>query len=284
MKRESFSSDDKIVVSREISEQRTDQRNLTTHLALATRNLSIEYSGSPALHDVTLNIEHNEITALIGPSGCGKTSFLSSLNRMTDLIAGCEVSGHIYRNGIDVHAPGTDVQQLRRQVGMIFQKPNPFPLSIHRNVDMPLKEHGFKNAAQRNERIEHALTEVGLWNEVKDRLDQSALTLSGGQQQRLCIARALALQPSVLLMDEPCSALDPISSAVVEDLIVRLKEKYTVVVVTHNLGQAKRIADSVALFWFQDGSGQLIEHRPTTTMFHAPSNELTKAYISGARG
>lgn len=274
---------------------RSDESNTAEHnipnlslakneVALAAHGITIVYSGACALRDVTLNIARNEITALIGPSGCGKTSFLSSLNRMTDLIPGCKVTGRIYRNGIDIHGSQTDVQELRCHVGMIFQKPNPFPLSIRRNLEMPLKEHGFKNASHRHEIIEHALTEVGLWTEVKDRLDQSALSLSGGQQQRLCIARALALEPSVLLMDEPCSALDPISSAVVEDLILRLKEKYTVVVVTHNLGQAKRIADSVALFWFQDGCGHLVEHRPTASMFNAPQHELTKAYISGARG
>lgn len=256
----------------------------THEVALAAKGITITYSGARALRDVTLSIARNEITALIGPSGCGKTSFLSSLNRMTDLIPGCKVTGHVYHDGIDIHELKTDVQELRCHIGMIFQKPNPFPLSIRRNLEMPLKEHGLTNAAQRYERIEHALTEVGLWSEVKDRLDQPALALSGGQQQRLCIARALALEPSILLMDEPCSALDPISSAVVEDLIIRLKEKYTVVVVTHNLGQAKRIADSVALFWFQDGCGYLVEHTSTDAIFNAAQNAITKAYISGARG
>lgn len=247
-------------------------------------SLSLSYSGKPALKDVSLDIYRGCITALIGPSGCGKTSFLSSLNRLTDLIPGCEVRGRISIDKQDLYDPALDVRHLRRRVGMVFQKPNPFPLSIRRNLEMPLREHGIKNGCSLDERVELALSKVGLWREVKDRLDSPAMALSGGQQQRLCIARALALEPSVLLMDEPCSALDPLSSAVVEDLILSLKGDYTVVIVTHNLGQARRIANYAGFFWVDDRTGTLIEFGQSQKIFGAPDHDLTAAYVSGARG
>jgi len=226
---------------------------------IGVENLSLSYGGKPALRDISLDIYRGCITALVGPSGCGKTSFLSALNRLTDLIPGCEVSGRVQIGGVDVRDPALDVGALRRRVGMIFQRPAPFPLSIRRNIEMPLKEHGVRGRAELAGRTKRALTDVGLWAEVKDRLDAPALALSGGQQQRLCIARALALEPSVLLMDEPCSALDPLSSGVVEDLIVSLRGRITVVIVTHNLAQARRIANFAAFFWVHERAGTLVE-------------------------
>lgn len=246
--------------------------------------LSLYYGEKPAFQDVTLSINKGCITALVGPSGCGKTSFLTCLNRLTDLIAGCRASGRITIDALDVLAPDTDVIQLRRRIGMIFQKPNPFPLTIRRNLEFPLREHGIRDRGQIAQTMETTLRDVGLWDEVKDRLDSPALALSGGQQQRLCIARALALLPEVLLMDEPCSALDPLSGGVVEDLIVSLRGRYTVLIVTHNLAQARRIADYAALFWVQNGAGRLIEAGTTKQIFENPRDPLTAAYVSGMRG
>jgi phosphate transport system ATP-binding protein len=246
--------------------------------------LSLGYDGKPALKDVSLDIYRGCVTALIGPSGCGKTSLLSSMNRLTDLIPGCTVRGRVTIDGADVLGDNVDVQALRRRVGMIFQKPSPFPLSIRRNLEMPLKEHGLMSRTDLDERVTRALTDVGLWAEVKDRLDAPALALSGGQQQRLCIARAIALEPSVLLMDEPCSALDPLSSAVVEDLIESLRGRYTVVIVTHNLAQARRIANYAAFFWVKDRAGTLIEFGHCRRIFEAPQHDLTAAYVNGMRG
>ena len=246
--------------------------------------LSLHYGQKPAFHDVTLSINKGCITALVGPSGCGKTSFLTSLNRLTDLIPGCRVSGHIRLDGLDMLAPHTDVIRLRRRVGMIFQKPNPFPLSIRKNLEFPLREHGLRDRERIATTIETVLRDVGLWDEVKDRLNSPALALSGGQQQRLCIARALVLSPEMLLLDEPCSALDPLSSGVVEDLIVGLRNHYTILIVTHNLAQARRIADYAALFWVQNGAGQLIEAGTAKQIFEEPRDPLTAAYVSGMRG
>ncbi|MDP3188719.1 phosphate ABC transporter ATP-binding protein [Limnobacter sp.] len=248
------------------------------------QGLRVSYNGITALDDLSLQIHQGCITALIGPSGCGKTSFLSSLNRLTDLIPHARVEGRIEFDGLNIHEPNVDVRALRTHVGMIFQRPNPFPLSVRKNIEMPLREHGIAGKHVLHERLERALTDVGLWDEVKDRLDQSALGLSGGQQQRLCIARALALEPKVLLMDEPCSALDPISSGVVEDLVLRLKGRYTVVIVTHNLAQAKRIANYAAFFWMKEKVGKLIEYGQSRQIFEEPGHELTAAYISGVRG
>jgi phosphate transport system ATP-binding protein len=251
---------------------------------IEVEGLSLHYGQKPAFHDVTLAINQGCITALVGPSGCGKTSFLTSLNRLTDLIPGCRLSGRIRLDGLDVLAPQTDVIHLRRRVGMIFQKPNPFPLSIRKNLEFPLREHGLRDRERLASTIETGLRDVGLWDEVKDRLDSTALALSGGQQQRLCVARALVLSPDVLLMDEPCSALDPLSSGVVEDLIVGLQGRYTVLIVTHNLAQARRIADYAALFWVQNGAGQIIEAGTAKQIFEMPRETLTVAYVSGMRG
>jgi phosphate transport system ATP-binding protein len=248
------------------------------------QKLSINYADRPALRDVDLTISRGCITALIGPSGCGKTSLLSALNRLTDLIPGCTVEGRATLDGHDIRASDIDVQSLRRKVGMIFQRPNPFPLSIRRNLEMPLREHGVAQRSDIDGRIEKSLTDVGLWNEVKDRLDTAALALSGGQQQRLCIARALALEPSVLLMDEPCSALDPLSSGTVEDMIQSLRGRYTVVIVTHNLAQARRISNYAAFFWVKDRAGTLVEFDQCKRLFESPRHDLTAAYLNGTRG
>ncbi|MDO9162847.1 MAG: phosphate ABC transporter ATP-binding protein [Methylococcaceae bacterium] len=251
---------------------------------ISVEALSLSYAGKPALSDISLDIYQGCITALIGPSGCGKTSFLSALNRLTDLIPGCRVSGRIHYKSRDIHATGQDVQGLRRDIGMIFQKPTPFPLSIRRNIELPLREHGMRHAADLEQRVQQVLQDVGLWAEVKDRLDAPAQALSGGQQQRLCIARALALQPKVLLMDEPCSALDPLSSGVVEDLIQSLRGRYTVVIVTHNLAQARRIANYAGFFWVGEQAGCLVEFGRCRQIFETPRHELTAAYVNGARG
>lgn len=251
---------------------------------IQTQQLSLNYGAKPAFKKVTLPIAAGQITALVGPSGCGKSSFLACLNRLTDLIPGCRVSGRIQFGTQNILDPKLDTQLLRRRVGAIFQRPNPFPLSIWKNIAFPLREHGIKDREKIDAIAETALRDVGLWDEVKDRLKDSALKLSGGQQQRLCIARTLALQPEVLLLDEPCSALDPISSGIVEDLILRLRQHYTLLIVTHNLAQAKRIADKVAFFWVKDGSGHLVELGKTQQIFECPQDSLTAAYISGARG
>jgi phosphate transport system ATP-binding protein len=251
---------------------------------LEVRDLSVAYSGNRVLERVSIDVYKGCITALIGPSGCGKTTLLSSLNRMTDMIPGATVDGAVRLGGVEILDRALDVMALRRRVGMIFQRPNPFPLSIRRNLELPLREHGMSDAAERARRIESALRDVGLWDEVHDRLDSPALTLSGGQQQRLCIARALVLEPEVLLMDEPCSALDPMASAVVEDLIRRLRGRFTIVIVTHNLAQARRIANYAGFFWMKERVGQLVEFGRCQSLFESPRDELTAAYVSGARG
>ncbi|MDP2223736.1 MAG: phosphate ABC transporter ATP-binding protein [Nitrosomonas sp.] len=247
-------------------------------------SLSLQYGHKMALDNVTLDIYRGCITALIGPSGCGKTSFLSSINRLTDLIPACRVTGCIRVDGKDIYDLACDVQALRRQIGMVFQKPVPFPLSIRRNIALPLHEHGIRQRSEVDAIMEQVLRDVGLWDEVCDRLDTAALSLSGGQQQRLCIARALALSPKILLMDEPCSALDPIASGVVEDLISRLSGHYTIVIVTHNLAQARRIANYAAFFWIKERAGQLIEFGQCRNIFETPAHELTAAYVNGTRG
>ena len=255
-----------------------------TSVVMSVERLGLRYHGKPAFEDVTLGIAQGTIMALVGPSGCGKTSFLNCLNRLTDLIPGASMSGSVRLGGLEISDGAIDLVGLRRRVGMIFQKPNPFPLSIRKNLEFPLREHGMRERAELDATVEKALRDVGLWDEVKDRLSAPALALSGGQQQRLCLARALALKPEVLLMDEPCSALDPISSGVVEDRIAGLRGRYTVVIVTHNLAQARRVADQVAVFWVQDGAGRLIEHGSTRDVFESPRDPLTAAYINGTRG
>ena len=251
---------------------------------IAVRGLTVHYGRRTALRGVDLDLEDGAVTALVGPSGCGKSTFLQTLDRLTDLISGCRVEGSIRLDGEEILDPGCDLLSLRRRVGMIFQKPNPFPLSIRRNFALPLREHGVRNRGEIADRTERALRDVGLWDEVADRLDRPATALSGGQQQRLCIARALVLEPEVILLDEPCSALDPLASAKVEDLIASLRGRYTVVVVTHNLPQARRIAQTTALFWVVEGAGQLVESADTATFFDSPSHPLTRDYVSGVRG
>ncbi|MEG3190941.1 phosphate ABC transporter ATP-binding protein [Lysobacter sp. D1-1-M9] len=246
--------------------------------------LQVSYAGVPALRGVSMPIHRGCITAVVGASGCGKSTFLSSLNRLTDLIPTCTVNGRVLLDGRDILDRRIDVIALRRRVGMIFQKPNPFPLSIRKNLTFPLREHGVRDRTTRMHKAETALRQVGLWTEVKDRLDAPAFDLSGGQQQRLCLARALVLDPEVILLDEPCSALDPIASGVVEDMIAALRGRYTTVIVTHNLAQARRIADDVAMFWVEDGVGTLVEHGAAAKLFEAPDCETTAAYLRGARG
>lgn len=246
--------------------------------------LSLHYHKKTVLKDANLTVDGGSIMALVGPSGCGKTSLLSSINRLTDLIPGCYVTGEIRIGKENVLAPKTDVISLRSKVGMVFQRPNPFPMSIYENIAFPLREHGMRDRHQLEETVQTVLEDVGLWSEVKDRLSNSALALSGGQQQRLCIARATALKPEILLFDEPCGALDPISSGTVEDLMASFRSKYTVLVVTHNLAQARRIADNVSVCWVQQGVGCLIESGTTAQIFDAPQNPITEAYVKGIRG
>lgn len=253
-------------------------------ILLCVEHLSVAYGSTPALHDVTLPIYRGCITAIVGPSGCGKSTFLNCLNRMTDLTPACHVAGRVTLDNHDIFDRDTDLLALRRRVGMIFQKPNPFPLSIRKNLTFPLRQHGVRDRRRLNEKVESSLRGLGLWDEVKHRLDAPAMGLSGGQQQRLCLARALVLEPDVLLLDEPCSALDPIASSVVEDLIVSLRSRYTVVIVTHNLAQARRVADDVAVFWVRGNAGTIIEHGQAAAVFESPRSRLTAAYIAGHRG
>ncbi len=252
--------------------------------AIEAKNLSVHYDGVPAFRDVSVSFPPCQITALVGPSGCGKTSFLQCLNRLTDLIPAAEVFGDLRIGATSVFPGDCDVSSLRKRVGMIFQKPTPFPFSIRKNFHLALKEHGTHCSTERDVRMEKALRDVGLWTEVKDRLGMNAMSLSGGQKQRLCIARALALQPEVLLMDEPCSALDPIASATVEELISSLRGRYTVIMVTHNISQARRLADYAAFFWVKHNTGHLVEHGEAKKLFYEPVNDLTQAYVSGRAG
>jgi phosphate transport system ATP-binding protein len=244
-------------------------------------DLMVRYGRKTVLSSVSIGLTKGSVTAIIGPSGCGKSTFLCCLNRLSDSLEGCSIEGQIMIGSQDIRGPAVDDIALRRRIGFIFQKPNPFPMSIRRNLELPLKAHGMRDATAIDEKIENSLVAVGLWNEVKDRLKTSAQQLSGGQQQRLCIARALILEPEALLMDEPCSALDPIATGVVEDLIHSLRDRLTIVMVTHNLSQAKRVGDEVALFWCCGGLGYLVEAGHVERMFEAPQDELTKQYISG---
>lgn len=252
--------------------------------ALEIDALSVAYGGRAVLREVSLAAPAGSVTALVGPSGCGKTSLLNCLNRMTDLLPGCTVGGRVRLFGEDVLAPGRDLLALRRRVGMIFQRPNPFELSIRRNIDLPLRELGVRGARERVARVEQALRDVGLWPEVRHRLDHPALELSGGQRQRLCIARAVALEPQVLLMDEPCSSLDPQATAAIEALIESWRGRYTVLIVTHNLAQARRVADYTAVFWTEGGVGRLVEHGPTPAVFDAPRHPAAADYLAGRSG
>lgn len=251
---------------------------------ITTENLSVCYHGRTVLRDANVAAKPGSILALVGPSGCGKSSFLAALNRLTDMIPGASVGGRIQFNGKDLDEVFSSPVELRRQVGMIFQKPNPFAMSIRRNLELPLREHGQRGHHRLGEITQSALRDVGLWDEVHDRLDQSALQLSGGQQQRLCIARALVLKPQVLLMDEPCSSLDPRSAARVERLIDSMRGQYTIVMVTHNLAQARRLADQVAVFWTVDGVGTIVEQGETETVFTESTHEIVASYLAGRTG
>ena len=251
---------------------------------LCTEDLDVSYNGQAVLRGVSLSIERGKITALVGPSGSGKTSFLQSLNRLLDLVPGGQVAGRVLLDGKNVYGEDMDVPALRLRVGQIFQKPNPFPSTIRKNIQLALRAHGCRDKADLDRKLEQALRAVGLWDEVSTRLDQSALSLSGGQQQRLCIARAIALEPDVLLMDEPCSALDPLAAEVVEELISGFRGRYTVVIVTHNLAQARRLADQVAVFWPEAGVGQLVEVGATEQVFGSPRDPRAAAYVRGSRG
>ena len=248
---------------------------------LTVKDLNLWYTpAQQALKDVSVNIPEHAITALIGSSGCGKSTFLKTLNRMNDLIPGVVIKGEVKYRGSDIFAPSTDVCELRREIGMVFQKPNPFPMSIYDNIAYGPRTHGVKSRAALDEIVEKSLRGAAIWDEVKDRLRKNALGLSGGQQQRLCIARALAVEPDVLLMDEPTSALDPISTSKIEELALHLKEKYTIVIVTHNMQQAVRISDYTAFFLL----GDLVEFDDTETLFSQPRDKRTEDYITGRFG
>ena len=243
-------------------------------------DLNLWYGPTQALHHVDMDIPEQSITALIGPSGCGKSTFLKTLDRMNDLVPGVRIEGTVEYDGKNIFAPDVDVNELRRQVGMVFQKPSPFPMSIYDNVAYGPRTHGVRNRAKLDEIVEQSLRSAAIWDEVKDRLRKNALGLSGGQQQRLCIARALAVEPRVLLMDEPTSALDPISTSKIEDLAMELKKRYTIVIVTHNMQQALRISDRTAFFLL----GELIEYDDTERMFSTPTQKKTEDYITGRFG
>jgi len=247
---------------------------------LEARGIDVFYGKNHAVKNVSLDVNEGEVVALIGPSGCGKSTFLRSINRLNDLIVGCRVTGQLVIGGTDVYAPGIDLVQLRRQVGLVFQKPNPFPRSIFDNIAFGPRLQGITGRSELSALVEDVLRKAALWDETKDRLHESALGLSGGQQQRLCIARALATRPAILLMDEPCSALDPIASAKIEDLIDELKGQYTILIVTHNMQQAARVSDRTGFFYM----GELLEYDKTPLVFTNPSNKKTEAYVTGRFG
>ena len=247
---------------------------------ITVKDLDLWYGSTQALHHVSMDIPEKSITALIGPSGCGKSTFLKTLDRMNDLVPGVRIEGTVRYDGKDIFAADVDVNELRRQVGMVFQKPNPFPMSIYDNVAYGPRTHGVRNRAKLDEIVEQSLRSAAIWDEVKDRLKKNALGLSGGQQQRLCIARALAVEPQVLLMDEPTSALDPISTSKIEELAIGLKDHYTIIIVTHNMQQAVRISDQTAFFLL----GELVEYGDTEQMFAQPKDKRTEDYITGRFG
>ena len=242
-------------------------------------NMNLYYGDFHALKDINMEIQENEITAFIGPSGCGKSTFLKSLNRMNDLVDGCRITGKIELDGEDIYG-NIDVNLLRKRVGMVFQNPNPFPMSVYDNIAYGPRTHGIRSRAKLDEIVERSLKQAAIWDELKDRLKKSALGLSGGQQQRLCIARALAVEPEVILMDEPTSALDPISTSKIEDLVLELKEKYTIVMVTHNMQQATRVSDKTVFFLL----GEVVEMADTETLFSVPKDKRTEDYITGRFG
>ncbi len=247
---------------------------------MTIKDLCLWYGKSQALKTINIEIPEKSITALIGPSGCGKSTFLKTLNRMNDLIPGVRITGEVMYNGKNIYDSSVDVNELRKNIGMVFQKPNPFPMSIYDNIAYGPRTHGIRSKARLDDIVERSLKNAAIWEEVKDRLKKNALGLSGGQQQRLCIARALAVEPQILLMDEPTSALDPISTSHIEELAMKLKEKYTIVIVTHNMQQAVRISDNTAFFLL----GDLIEFSETETMFSQPKDKRTEDYITGRFG
>ena len=248
--------------------------------AFTVQNMDLYYGSFHALKNVNLNLASGEITAFIGPSGCGKSTFLKSLNRMNDLVEGCKITGDIRLMGEDIYDKRMDVSLLRRRVGMVFQKPNPFPMSVYDNIAYGPRTHGMRKKAELDEIVEKSLRDAAIWDELKDRLKKSALGLSGGQQQRLCIARALAVKPEVILMDEPTSALDPISTSKIEDLVMDIKKEYTIVMVTHNMQQAVRVSDTTVFFLL----GEIIESGATGQMFSMPKDKRTEDYITGRFG
>ena len=250
------------------------------NIILSARDLDLWYGPTQALKGVNIDIPEKQVTALIGPSGCGKSTFLKTLDRMNDLVEGVKITGEVVYQGQDIYAPSVDVTWLRKQIGMVFQKPNPFPMSIYDNVAYGPRTHGIRNRVKLDEIVEQSLKSAAIWDEVKDRLKKSALGLSGGQQQRLCIARALAVEPEILLMDESTSALDPISTSKIEDLAVELKSKYTVIMVTHNMQQAARVSDNTAFFLL----GDLVEYGKTEVLFSTPTDKRTEDYITGRFG
>ena len=247
---------------------------------LSAHDLNLWYGAHQALHNISIDIPEKSITALIGPSGCGKSTFLKTLNRMNDLVGGVKITGEVTYDGENIYDPSVDVNELRKRIGMVFQKPNPFPMSIYDNIAYGPRTHGIRNKAKLDDIVEKSLRGAAIWDEVKDRLKKNALGLSGGQQQRLCIARALAVEPKVLLMDEPTSALDPISTSKIEDLATQLREQYTIVIVTHNMQQAARISDTTAFFLL----GELVEYGQTEQMFSQPQDKRTEDYITGRFG
>ena len=247
---------------------------------LSAHDLNLWYGAHQALHNISIDIPEKSITALIGPSGCGKSTFLTTLNRMNDLVGGVKITGEVTYEGENIYDPSVDVNELRKSIGMVFQKPNPFPMSIYDNIAYGPRTHGIRSKAKLDDIVEKSLRGAAIWDEVKDRLKKNALGLSGGQQQRLCIARALAVEPKVLLMDEPTSALDPISTSKIEDLATQLREQYTIVIVTHNMQQAVRISDTTAFFLL----GELVEYGQTEQMFSQPQDKRTEDYITGRFG
>jgi len=253
---------------------------MSNQIRVETRNLSLNFGLAKILKNLNISIKSNYVTAIMGPSGCGKSTFIRTLNRLNDLIPECRIEGEVLLDGINILDKKIDVVELRKKVGMVFQKPNPFPKSIYDNISYGPKLHGLANGKKLDEIVERSLKDAALWEEVKDRLDKSALSLSGGQQQRLCIARTLSIQPEVILLDEPCSALDPAATAKIESLMVSLKKNYTVIVVTHNMQQAARVSDFTAFLYL----GELIEYGETKQVFNNPNNKLTEDFITGRFG
>jgi phosphate transport system ATP-binding protein len=276
---ETASPDSGLRITTEVKAQSAADREVRDP-DIVVRDCNLSYGDNHVLHDITMDMEDRRVTALIGPSGCGKSTLLRCLNRMNDLIDNVKITGVIKVKGLDINAAATDVIEVRRRVGMVFQKSNPFPKSIYENVVYGLRIAGINDKATLDEACERSLKGAAIWDEVKDRLSDSGLGLSGGQMQRLCIARAIAVEPEVLLMDEPCSALDPIATLKIEELIYTLKEKFTIVIVTHNLQQAARVSDRTAFFWL----GRLVEYGPTPDMFTKPREKLTEDYITGRFG